>query len=91
MKPIQRRISKEVRVGSLVLGGNNPIRVQSMTTTDTRDVEATVRQIKRLEQAGCEIVRVAVLNMDAANQLAEIKKRIHIPLVADIHFDHRLA
>jgi (E)-4-hydroxy-3-methylbut-2-enyl-diphosphate synthase len=91
MKPIQRRISKEVRVGSLVLGGNNPIRVQSMTTTDTRDVEATVRQIHRLEQAGCEIVRVAVLNMDAANQLAEIKKRIHIPLVADIHFDHRLA
>ncbi len=88
---IQRRTAKEVRVGPLILGGNHPIRVQSMTTTDTRDVAATVRQIQRLEKAGCEIVRVAVLNMDAANQLAEIKKRISIPLVADIHFDHRLA
>jgi (E)-4-hydroxy-3-methylbut-2-enyl-diphosphate synthase len=89
--PIQRRLSKEVSIGPLKMGGNNSILVQSMTTTDTRDVEATVRQIHRLEQAGCEIVRVAVLNMDAADQLAEIKKRIQIPLVADIHFDHRLA
>ncbi len=89
--PIQRRVSKEVRVGSRKLGGTNPIIVQSMTTTDTRDVAATVKQIQRLEQAGCEVVRVAVLNMEAADQLAEIKKRIQIPLVADIHFDHRLA
>ncbi len=89
--PIQRRVSKEVRIGSRKLGGTNPIIVQSMTTTDTRDVAATVKQIQRLEQAGCEVVRVAVLNMEAADQLAEIKKRIQIPLVADIHFDHRLA
>lgn len=89
--PIQRRMAKEVRVGPLVLGGGHPIVVQSMTTTDTRDVEATVRQIHRLEQAGCELVRVAVLNMDAAKSLAEIKRRVHIPLVADIHFDYRLA
>lgn len=91
MAPIQRRVSREVRIGSLKLGGTNPIIVQSMTTTDTRDVAATVKQIQRLEQAGCELVRVAVLNMDAAQQLAEIKERIRIPLVADIHFDHRLA
>lgn len=65
--------------------------VQSMTSTDTRDAEASVAQIHRLEQAGCEIVRVSVLNMDAAHKLGEIKRRIHIPLVADIHFDHRLA
>lgn len=88
---LQRRASREVRVGPLKIGGSNPIVVQSMTTTDTRDVEATVKQIQRLEQAGCELVRVAVLNMDAANKLSEIKKRIKIPLVADIHFDHRLA
>lgn len=89
--PMPRRASREVQVGSLIIGGTHSIVVQSMTTTDTRDVDATVRQIKRLEQAGCELVRVAVLNMDAANQLSEIKKRISIPLVADIHFDHRLA
>jgi (E)-4-hydroxy-3-methylbut-2-enyl-diphosphate synthase len=87
----QRRTSREVRVGPLTMGGTTPIIVQSMTTTDTRDVETTVKQIHRLEQAGCELVRVAVLNMDAASQLSEIKRRITIPLVADIHFDHRLA
>lgn len=91
IRAIERRKSREVKVGELKIGGNNPIVVQSMTTTDTRDVEATVAQIKRLEAAGCELVRVAVLNMDAAQCLRVIKQRINIPLVADIHFDHRLA
>lgn len=91
IRPIQRRVSQEVRIGPLKMGSHSPILVQSMTTTDTRDVEATVRQIQRLEQAGCELVRVAVLNMDAAHSLAKIKRQIKIPLVADIHFDHRLA
>jgi (E)-4-hydroxy-3-methylbut-2-enyl-diphosphate synthase len=91
MKEIKRRHSRLVEVGGVGIGGENPISVQSMTTTDTRDVEATVAQIKRLEEAGCEIVRVAVLNMDAARALSKIKEQISIPLVADIHFDHRLA
>jgi (E)-4-hydroxy-3-methylbut-2-enyl-diphosphate synthase len=91
MKEIKRRRSRVVEVGGVGIGGENPISVQSMTTTDTRDVEATVAQIKRLEEAGCEIVRVAVLNMDAARALSKIKEQISIPLVADIHFDHRLA
>ena len=83
--------SRVVKVGNLKLGGNNPVRVQSMCNTDTRDVNATVKQILALEKEGCEIVRVAVLNMDAARAIGKIKKRIHIPLVADIHFDHKLA
>lgn len=87
----RRRSSNIVRVRNLTLGGGNDILVQSMTNTDTRDVPATVAQIKRLEAAGCELVRVAVLNMDAALKLQEIKSKIDIPLVADIHFDHRLA
>lgn len=88
---IQRKPTKEVKIGSIKIGADNPIAVQSMCKTDTRDVEATVRQIKKLEQAGCEIVRVAVLDMEAAGALGEIKKQISIPLVADIHFDYRLA
>jgi len=88
---IRRRRTRVVEVGGVRIGGENPITVQSMTTTDTRDVEATVAQIRRLEEAGCEIIRVAVLNMDAARSLRKIKERISIPLVADIHFDHRLA
>ena len=88
---IQRRISKQVWVGGVPIGGGAPIVVQSMTTTDTRDVKATVRQIHELEEAGCEIVRVAVPDEQAAEALREIKRQIHIPLVADIHFDYRLA
>jgi (E)-4-hydroxy-3-methylbut-2-enyl-diphosphate synthase len=80
-----------VNIGGVKIGGNNPIAVQSMTNTDTSDVDATVAQIERLQEAGCEIVRVAVPNADAARALPRIKKRIDIPLVADIHFDHRLA
>jgi (E)-4-hydroxy-3-methylbut-2-enyl-diphosphate synthase len=84
-------ISKVVQVGGLKLGGKNPVRVQSMCTTDTRNVEETVAQILALEKAGCEIVRVAVPDMQAAVAIGKIKKQIHIPLVADIHFDHKLA
>ena len=74
-----------------MLGGNNPIRVQSMCNTDTKDVEATVKQILELEKKGCEIIRVAVPGMEAAKAIGAIKKKINIPLVADIHFDHKLA
>jgi (E)-4-hydroxy-3-methylbut-2-enyl-diphosphate synthase len=91
LRPIERRASKPVKIRELTLGGGHPVLVQSMTTTDTRDVETTVGQIQKLQAVGCELVRVAVLNMDAATRLSEIKKRIQIPLVADIHFDHRLA
>ena len=80
-----------VKVGPYKLGGKNPVRVQSMCNTDTRDVEATVRQILALEKEGCEIIRVAVLDMEAAKAIGKIKKKIHIPLVADIHFDYKLA
>jgi len=83
--------SKVVKVGPYFLGGDNPVRVQSMCTTDTRDVAATVKQILELEKVGCEIVRVAVPDMQAAKAVGKIKKRIHIPLVADIHFDYKLA
>jgi (E)-4-hydroxy-3-methylbut-2-enyl-diphosphate synthase len=88
---INRRNSKKIRVGSLEIGGDAPISVQSMCTTDTRDVVATVNQIKQLTEAGCELVRVAVLNKEAAQAIALIKKKIKIPIVADIHFDYRLA
>jgi len=83
--------SKEVKVGNLKLGGDNPVRVQSMCTTDTRNVKETVKQILALEKAGCEIIRVAVPDMEAALAIGKIKKKIHIPLVADIHFDYLLA
>jgi len=86
-----RRKTRKIGVGNLFIGGNSPISVQSMTNTDTRDIRSTVNQIRRLERAGCEIVRLAVPNMEAAKALGEIKKRVHIPLVADIHFDYRLA
>ncbi len=88
---IKRRKTKEISIGSVKIGGNNPIAVQSMCNTDTRDVFSTVNQIKALEAAGCEIVRVAVADMKAAEAVSEIKKQINIPLVADIHFDYRLA
>jgi (E)-4-hydroxy-3-methylbut-2-enyl-diphosphate synthase len=83
--------SKVVKVGPYLLGGNNPVRVQSMTNTDTRDIAATVRQILALEKAGCEIARVTVPDMVAAKAVGKIKKKIHIPLVVDIHFDYKLA
>ena len=79
--------TKEVQIGNVTIGGGNPIRIQSMTNTKTEDVEATVAQILALEKAGCEIIRCAVPNMDAAKAIGEIKKQIHIPLVADIHFE----
>lgn len=84
-------MKREVTVGGVKIGGKNPISIQSMTNTDTRNVEETVSQIKRLETAGCQIIRVAVPDMEAANAVAEIKKQIKIPLVSDIHFDYRLA
>ena len=86
-----RRKTRKIKVGNLFIGGNSPISVQSMTKTDTRNIRTTVNQIKRLERAGCEIVRLAVPDMEAAKALGKIKRRAHIPLVADIHFDYRLA
>ena len=83
--------TKLVKIGNKVIGNNNPILIQSMTNTKTQDVEATVRQIKELENAGCDIIRCAVPDMKAAEAISEIKKQINIPLVADIHFDYRLA
>ena len=86
-----REMTKEVRIGNVVIGGKNPVAIQSMTNTKTEDVDATVNQILALEKAGCEIIRCAVPTMEAAEALSKIKERIHIPLVADIHFDYRLA
>ena len=91
LEVMQRKLTKKVLLGSLPVGGGSPVTVQSMTNTDTRDIDATVGQIHRLQQAGCEIVRVAVPDEAAAKALAEIKQQIAIPLVADIHFDYRLA
>ncbi|HEY5585569.1 MAG TPA: flavodoxin-dependent (E)-4-hydroxy-3-methylbut-2-enyl-diphosphate synthase [Ruminiclostridium sp.] len=88
---LQKKQTRKIRVGDIYIGGDSPISVQSMTNTDTRDVKATVEQIKRLEEAGCDIIRVAIPDSEAANVVGEIKKAIRIPLVADIHFDYRLA
>ncbi|MCP4568249.1 MAG: flavodoxin-dependent (E)-4-hydroxy-3-methylbut-2-enyl-diphosphate synthase [FCB group bacterium] len=89
--PVKRRKARAVKIGDVIIGGNFPIAIQSMTNTDTRDVKATVAQIKRLEEAGCEIVRVAVLDEEAAAVLGQIKRKISLPLVADIHYSHKLA
>lgn len=91
MTPINRKSTRQINIGGTKIGGNNPILIQSMTNTDTRDISATVSQIKALEEAGCEIVRFAVKDMEAAEAIKEIKKQTSIPLVADIHFDYRLA
>ena len=91
MRIYNRKLTKEIRIGDRVIGGNHPILIQSMTNTKTEDVSETVEQILQLEQAGCDIIRCAVPTMEAARALGDIKKRIHIPLVADIHFDYRLA
>lgn len=89
--PGMRRKTRQVKVGSVAVGGGAPISVQTMTKTDTRDIKATISQIKELEKLGCDIIRVAVPDQEAAKALKEIKKNISIPLVADIHFDYRLA
>lgn len=86
-----RKQKRVVNIGGVKIGGDNPIAIQSMCNTDTRDVVATVNQIHQLENAGCEIIRVAIPDMEAAQAVSKIKKQIHIPLVVDIHFDYRLA
>jgi (E)-4-hydroxy-3-methylbut-2-enyl-diphosphate synthase len=86
-----RRTTKQIHIGGVAIGGGAPVAVQSMTKTFTHDVKATVAQIKKLDQAGCEIVRLAVPDDRAASALAEIRRRVKMPLIADIHFDHRLA
>uniref|UniRef100_UPI004055F7D0 flavodoxin-dependent (E)-4-hydroxy-3-methylbut-2-enyl-diphosphate synthase n=1 Tax=Agathobacter sp. TaxID=2021311 RepID=UPI004055F7D0 len=86
-----KKVTKEVHIGNRVIGGGNPILIQSMTNTKTEDVAATVAQIEKLTKAGCDIIRCAVPTMEAAKALAEIKKQVTIPVVADIHFDYRLA
>lgn len=86
-----RRTSREIKIGNKAIGGRNPIMIQSMTNTKTEDVASTVKQILELEAAGCDIIRCAVPTMEAAKALADIKAQIHIPLVADIHFDYKLA
>jgi len=87
----ERRMTRQIQLGNVAIGGGAPVSIQSMTNTDTRDVDRTVAQIRRLEEAGCEIIRVAVLDAEAANAIRDIRARIGIPLIADIHFDARLA
>lgn len=88
---IIRRKTRQISIGNVKIGGASPVSIQSMTNTDTRDVEATVQQIHELENSGCELIRAAVLDMDAAAALKSIRDNITIPLIADIHFDYRLA
>ena len=85
-----RRISKQIQIGGVKIGGGAPIVVQSMANTDTRDIMSTIRQIKELEEYGCELIRVAVPDMEAAQALKKIKKGIKIPFIADIHFDYQV-
>ena len=84
-------LKKEIKIGTVTIGGNHPIAIQSMTNTKTKNIEATVKQIQELEDAGCEMVRMAVFDKEDAYAIADIKKQVHIPLVADIHFDYKLA
>ncbi|HPN72903.1 MAG TPA: flavodoxin-dependent (E)-4-hydroxy-3-methylbut-2-enyl-diphosphate synthase [Candidatus Omnitrophota bacterium] len=88
---VKRRKTRTVNIGKVAVGSGSPVSIQSMAKTDTRDVDATVKQINRLGEAGCEIVRVAVKDMDAAKAISSIKSEIKLPLVADIHYDHTLA
>ncbi len=88
---MKRNETRSFKVGNLTLGGNNDVIVQSMTNTKTKDIKATIRQIHELEQAGCQIVRMAVFDKEDAYAIQEIKKQVHVPLVADIHFDYKLA
>ncbi len=89
--PIKRRKSRQIFIGDVAVGGAAPISVQSMTNTDTCDVDATVAQIRRLEDACADIVRVSVPSMDAAEAFKKIREQVNVPLVADIHFDHKIA
>lgn len=91
MSIINRRKTREVQIGNVKIGGDNPVAIQSMCNTKTADIEATIAQIKELEAVGCEIIRVAVPDIAAAEAISKIKEQINIPLVADIHFDYRLA
>ena len=86
-----RMKTREVRIGNVVIGGNNPIAIQSMTNTKTEDTEGTIAQILRLEEAGCEIIRCTVPTEEAAISLGKIKHAVHIPVVADIHFNYKMA
>lgn len=88
---IERKKTKVIRLGNILIGGTNPIPIQSMTNTNTEDVQSTVRQIEALQEAGCQIVRVAVPNLESAGALSGIKREIDLPLIADIHFDYKLA
>ena len=88
---IKRRKTREVKVGNLIVGGEHAITVQSMTTTKTHDVKATLKEVERLEEAGCHIIRITVPDEPAAKALYEIKKEMNVPLVADIHFNYRMA
>ncbi|MEN9430089.1 MAG: hypothetical protein RJA86_948, partial [Pseudomonadota bacterium] len=91
ISPIKRRVTRKIRVGSVYVGGDAPITVQTMTNTDTCDVAATVAQIQRCVTAGADIVRVSVPSMEAADAFGLIRQQVQVPLVADIHFDHRIA
>jgi len=88
---MKRRFSRQINIGGVKVGGGSPVVVQSMTNTPTQDVVVTVKQIERLANAGCELVRLAVPDMEAAFALKEIKSRVSIPIIADIHFDYKLA
>ena len=89
--PIKRKKTRKIHIGDVPVGGDSPVAVQSMTNTDTRDVSSTVKQIKQLSDAGCDIVRLAVLDRESAEAFRDIKSKVDRPLIADIHFDHRLA
>jgi len=91
MVSIKKKKTKEIKVGQIAIGGNNPIRVQSMCNTNTKDISATVKQIHQLEKVGCEIVRIAIPDTESAKCVKNIKKQINIPLVADIHYNYKLA
>jgi (E)-4-hydroxy-3-methylbut-2-enyl-diphosphate synthase len=88
---MKRRKTREVKIGDLIVGGEHAISVQSMTTTKTHDITATLKEVERLEEAGCQIIRITVPDQPAADALYEIKKRMNVPLVADIHFNYRMA
>jgi len=90
-KPIKRRETRQVMVGDVAVGGGAPVSVQSMTTTKTDDIQATLKEIERLEEAGCQIIRVTVPDEASAMALPEYKKRMSVPLVADIHFNYQMA
>ena len=88
---VKRNKTRKINVGGVQIGGQNKVVIQSMTNTKTKDIKSTVEQITKLEEAGCEIIRVACLDIEDAKAIKEIKKNIHIPIVSDIHFDYRIA